>query len=152
MSGDLGAEVVVRAAAATLEKYADIELLLVGDESELQDLVTRIVGDSRRLHIEHASEVVAMSEAPADALRKKKDSSMRVAINLVKQGRADACVSSGNTGALMATAKFVLKMLPGIDRPAIIVEIPSIGGSLHMLDVGANTQATTEHLFQYAMM
>ena len=152
MSGDLGAEVVVRAAAATLEKYADIELLLVGDESELQDLVTRIVGDSRRLHIEHASEVVAMSEAPADALRKKKDSSMRVAINLVKEGRADACVSSGNTGALMATAKFVLKMLPGIDRPAIIVEIPSIGGSLHMLDVGANTQATTEHLFQYAMM
>ena len=152
MSGDLGAEVVVRAAAATLEKYADIELLLVGDESELQDLVTRIVGDSRRLHIEHASEVVAMSEAPADALRKKKDSSMRVAVNLVKEGRADACVSSGNTGALMATAKFVLKMLPGIDRPAIIVEIPSIGGSLHMLDVGANTQATTEHLFQYAMM
>ena len=85
----------MRAAAATLEKYADIELLLVGDESELQDLVTRIVGDSRRLHIEHASEVVAMSEAPADALRKKKDSSMRVAINLVKEGRADACVSSG---------------------------------------------------------
>jgi glycerol-3-phosphate acyltransferase PlsX len=156
MSGDLGAEVVVRAAGATLEKYTDIELLLVGDEAELQDLVTRIVGrnvgDSRRLHIVHASEVVAMSEPPTDALRKKKDSSMRVAINLVKDGRADACVSSGNTGALMATAKFVLKMLPGIDRPAIIAEIPTTGNSLHMLDVGANTQATTEHLFQYALM
>jgi glycerol-3-phosphate acyltransferase PlsX len=152
MSGDLGAEVVVRAAGATLEKYTDVELLLVGDESELQDLVTRIVGDSRRLHIVHASEVVAMSEPPADALRKKKDSSMRVAINLIKDGRADACVSSGNTGALMATAKFVLKMLPGIDRPAIIVEIPTIAKPLHMLDVGANTQATTEHLFQYALM
>ena len=152
MSGDLGAEVVVRAAASTLEKYTDIELLLVGDESELQDLVTRIVVDRQRLHIVHASEVVAMSEAPADALRKKKDSSMRVAINLVKDGRADACVSSGNTGALMATAKFVLKMLPGIDRPAIIVEIPTVAKPLHMLDVGANTQATTEHLFQYAMM
>ena len=152
MSGDLGAEVVVRAAASTLEKYANVELLLVGDESQLQDLVTRIVGDSQRLHIVHASEVVAMSEAPADALRKKKDSSMRVAINLVKDGRADACVSSGNTGALMATAKFVLKMLPGIDRPAIIVEIPTVANPLHMLDVGANTQATTEHLFQYAMM
>ncbi len=152
MSGDLGAEVVVRAAASTLEKYTDIELLLVGDESELQDLVTRIVGNSQRLHIVHTSEVVAMSETPADALRKKKDSSMRVAINLVKDGCADACVSSGNTGALMATAKFVLKMLPGIDRPAIIVEIPTVANPLHMLDVGANTQATTEHLFQYAMM
>jgi glycerol-3-phosphate acyltransferase PlsX len=93
-----------------------------------------------------------MSEAPADALRKKKDSSMRVAINLVKSGDADACVSAGNTGALMATAKFVLKMLPGIDRPAIITELPAKGGSLHMLDLGANTQGSAEHLFQYAVM
>jgi glycerol-3-phosphate acyltransferase PlsX len=93
-----------------------------------------------------------MSESPADALRKKKDSSMRVAINLVKSGDADACVSAGNTGALMATAKFVLKMLPGIDRPAIIAELPAIGGSLHMLDLGANTQGSADHLFQYAVM
>ena len=93
-----------------------------------------------------------MSEAPAEALRKKKDSSMRVAINLVKEGAADACVSAGNTGALMATAKFVLKMLPGIDRPAIIAELPAMGGTVHMLDLGANTQATAEQLFQYAVM
>ena len=152
MSGDLGAEVVVRAAAATLERYANIELILVGDSRELSDLVMRIVGDDRRLRIEHASEVVGMSEAPADALRKKKDSSMRIAINLVKSGDADACVSAGNTGALMATAKFVIKMLPGIDRPAIIAELPATGGSLHMLDLGANTQGSADHLFQYAVM
>ncbi|MBT8088967.1 MAG: phosphate acyltransferase PlsX [Gammaproteobacteria bacterium] len=152
MSGDLGAEIVVRAAAATLQKYANLDLILVGDEVELRDLVTRIVGQGPRLRIQHASEVVAMSEPPADALRKKKDSSMRVAINLVKSGDADACVSAGNTGALMATARFVLKMLPGIDRPAIITELPAKGGSLHMLDLGANTQGSAEHLFQYAVM
>jgi len=152
MSGDLGAEVVVRAAAATLQKYANIELLLVGDQSELQDLVTRIVGDNPRLRIVHASEVVQMSEPPAEVLRKKKDSSMRVAINLVKEGKADACVSSGNTGALMATSKFVLKTLPGISRPAFITELPAKSGSLHMLDLGANTEASPEQLFQFAMM
>ena len=152
MSGDLGAEVVVRAANASLQKNASLELLIVGDESELRGHVTRIIGDEPRLTIVHASEVVAMSESPADALRKKKDSSMRVAINLVKEGRANACVSAGNTGALMATAKFVLKMLPGIDRPAIITELPAKGGTLHMLDLGANTVCTAEHLFQFAVM
>ena len=152
MSGDLGAEVVVRAAAATLRKYRNLELILVGDGDVLHGLVDGIIGSDSRLRIEHASEVVGMSEAPADALRKKKDSSMRVAINLVKEGAADACVSAGNTGALMATAKFVLKMLPGIDRPAIIAELPAMGGTVHMLDLGANTQATAEQLFQYAVM
>jgi len=152
MSGDLGTEVVVRAASATLDKYANIELKIVGDQVELQDLVTRIIGENSRIQIVHASEVVQMSEPPIDALRKKKDSSMRVAINLVKDGSADACVSSGNTGALMATAKFVLKTLPGIDRPAFITELPAKGGSLHMLDLGANTQASASQLFQYAMM
>jgi len=152
MSGDLGAEVVVRAAAATLEKYTNIELIIVGEQAELQDLVTRIIGQNSRLRIVHASEIVEMSEPPAEALRKKKDSSMRVAINLVKDGSAAACVSSGNTGALMATSKFVLKMLPGINRPAFITELPAKSGTLHMLDLGANTHATAEQLFQYAMM
>ncbi len=152
MSGDLGAEVVVRAANATLDKHSGLELILVGDEVELQDLVTRIVGEQPRLSIVHASEVVAMSESPVDALRKKKDSSMRIALNLVKAGAAEACVSAGNTGALMATAKYVLKMLPGIDRPAIITELPAIGGTLHMLDLGANTLCSAEHLFQFAVM
>jgi len=152
MSGDLGAEVVVRAAHRALHKHAKLKLLIVGDEEELRGHIMRIIGDEPRLSIVHASEVVAMSESPADALRKKKDSSMRVAINLVKEGKADACVSAGNTGALMATAKFVLKMLPGIDRPAIITELPAKGGSLHMLDLGANTLCTAEHLFQFAVM
>lgn len=152
MSGDLGAEVVVRAAAATLEKYRNVELILVGDERRLNELCDGMIRDGSRLRIQHASEVVEMSEPPADALRRKKDSSMRVAINLVKDGAAAACVSAGNTGALMATAKFVLKMLPGIDRPAIVAEIPTLHGSLHMLDLGANTYATSEQLFQYAVM
>jgi glycerol-3-phosphate acyltransferase PlsX len=152
MSGDLGAEVVVRAANAALNDHTGLELILVGDEPELRDLVTRIIGEQSRLSIVHSSEVVEMSDSPVDALRKKKDSSMRVAIDLVKSGSAEACVSAGNTGALMATAKFVLKMLPGIDRPAIITELPAMGGTLHMLDLGANTQCSAEHLFQFAVM
>jgi glycerol-3-phosphate acyltransferase PlsX len=152
MSGDLGAEVVVRAAYQALQKRVNLDLILVGDEEELQGHVTRIVGNEPRLSIVHASEVVEMSDAPIDAMRNKKDSSMRVAINLVKDGKAHAVVSAGNTGALMATAKFVLKMLPGIDRPAIIAELPAKGGSLHMLDLGANTLCTAEHLFQFAVM
>ena len=152
MSGDLGAEVVVRAANASLELHPNLELILVGDEAELKDLAIRIVGDNKRLSIKASTEVVGMSEGPADALRKKKDSSMRVAINLVKDSTAQACVSAGNTGALMATAKFVLKMLPGIDRPAIIAELPSIATSVHMLDLGANTLVSAEQLFQFAVM
>ena len=152
MSGDLGAEVVVRAAFQVLQKNAAIELIVVGDHDELQRHITAIVGTEPRLTVQHAGEVVGMSESPVDALRKKKDSSMRVAINLVKEGRAQACVSAGNTGALMATAKYVLKMLPGIDRPAIITELPAKGGSLHMLDLGANTLCSADHLFQFAVM
>jgi glycerol-3-phosphate acyltransferase PlsX len=152
MSGDLGAEVVVCAAKTCLDSHPRLRLLLVGDEDELTSLVTQIVGSEPRLEIHASSEVVAMSDAPVDALRKKKNSSMRIAVNLLKEGRAGACVSAGNTGALMATAKFVLKMLPGIDRPAIIAELPAIGGTVHMLDLGANTSSDPEQLFQFAVM
>ncbi len=152
MSGDLGAEVVVRAAAATIRKYENVNLILVGDETVLAGMVERFVDDASRIEIQHASEIVEMSEPPADALRRKKDSSMRVAINLVKEGVADGCVSSGNTGALMATSKFVLNTQKGIDRPVFIAELPAKGGSLHMLDLGANTQATAQQLFQFAVM
>ncbi len=152
MSGDLGAEVVVRASVASLAKHPDLELVLVGDEQELERLVSTHAADSDRIRIVATTEVVEMSEPPADALRKKKDSSMRVAINLVKEGSADACVSAGNTGALMATAKFVLKMVPGIDRPAIVTELPSKIDSFYMLDLGANAMCTADHLFQFAVM
>ena len=152
MSGDRGAEIVVRAAKSSLDLHPNLELILVGDAIELEQLVDSIIGANSRVRIQAASEVVGMSEPPAEALRRKKDSSMRVAINLVKDGVAHACVSAGNTGALMATSKFVLKMLPGIDRPAIIAELPAIGGSVHMLDLGANTVCTPEQLFQFALM
>lgn len=152
MSGDLGAEVVVRAARASLENHPNLRLVLVGDTEELTGHITRIVGEEKRLTVRHSTEVVEMSEPLVDALRKKKDSSMRVAINMVKEGSAQAVVSAGNTGALMATAKYVLKMLPGIDRPAIIAELPSIGGTVHMLDLGANTVGSPEQLFQFAVM
>ncbi len=152
MSGDLGAEVVVRAAKLCLDRHPNLRLILVGDDETLVRYVTGIVGDEPRLSIHGCSEIVEMSEPPVDALRRKKDSSMRVAIDLVKEGRAQACVSAGNTGALMAIAKFVLKMLPGIDRPAIIAELPAIGGTVHMLDLGANTVNDPEQLFQFALM
>ncbi len=152
MSGDLGAEVVVRAAASALRTHDSLDLILVGDEAQISALVDAHIPDKSRIRVQHASEVVTMTDAPADAVRRKKDSSMRVAINLVKAGEAQAVVSAGNTGALMATAKFVLKMLPGIERPAILAELPSIEGSLHMLDLGANTSATPEQLFQFAVM
>jgi len=152
MSGDLGPEVVVHAASVCLEKHSGLRLVLVGDEGILTGMVSRIIGSNNRLTIHHASEVVGMSETPVDALRRKKNSSMRVAIDLVKDGAAQACVSAGNTGALMATAKFVLKMLPGIDRPAIIAELPAIGGTVHMLDLGANTISDSQQLYQFAVM
>jgi len=105
-----------------------------------------------RLRVVHASEVVEMDESPALALRGKKDSSMRVAINLVKNGEADACVSAGNTGALMAISRFVLKMLPGIERPAICAPLPTTKGHTHMLDLGANVDCAPEHLLQFGIM
>lgn len=150
MGGDHGVEVAVPAALSMLRKQPDLEILLVGQSAA----ITGVLGNEshERLHIHEASQVVCMDEQPADALRKKKDSSMRVAINLVKEGVADACVSSGNTGALMATARFVLKTLPGIDRPAIMAIVPTKKGRTYMLDLGANSQCTAEHLFQFAVM
>ncbi|CAI8856944.1 putative phosphate acyltransferase [Methylococcus capsulatus] len=153
MGGDHGPKVVVPAALDSLEQNPSLRLVLVGDESVLREYLKdtrRRFGDRLRVH--HASEVVEMHDQPSKALRNKKDSSMRVAIDLVKQGDADACVSAGNTGALMAIAKFVLKTLPGIDRPAIIAAVPSMTGHTHVLDLGANVDCTAEHLYQFAVM
>jgi glycerol-3-phosphate acyltransferase PlsX len=153
MGGDYGLPIVVPAAVAALKKYNDIVLILVGDKDKIQaELIKNSVTLNDRLKIKHASQVVEMDEAPAIALRGKKDSSMRVAINLVKSGDANAAVSAGNTGALMATARFVLKMLPGIDRPAICSSIPSEHGYSHVLDLGANVDSSAEHLYQFAVM
>ncbi|HEX5339346.1 MAG TPA: phosphate acyltransferase PlsX [Gammaproteobacteria bacterium] len=151
MGGDHGPSVVIPAALSMLAKYAYLRVILVGDTKTLE---SRLAGNTygERLLIYHASQVVQMDELPSQALRGKKDSSMRVAINLVKEGIADACVSAGNTGALMATARFVLKTLPGIDRPAICALIPSHGGYTHMLDLGANADCTPAQLFQFGVM
>jgi len=153
MSGDHGHPVVVRAARLALAEHPELRLILVGDETRLKpSLAANHLAGESRVSLQHASEVVEMDELPSRALRNKKDSSMRVAINLVKEGRAQACVSAGNTGALMATARFVLKMLPGIDRPAIITAIPSVAGHTYMLDLGANAECSAEQLFQFAVM
>ncbi|MEX0615128.1 MAG: phosphate acyltransferase PlsX [Methylophaga sp.] len=153
MGGDHGPQVVIPAAISALQKHHDVELILVGDETTLQAaLAQQNPADKARLHIHHASQIVAMDESPQTALRSKKDSSMRVAINLVKEGEAAACVSAGNTGALMATARFVLKTLPGIERPAIVTALPTMKGHTYVLDLGANVDSSAEHLVQFALM
>ncbi len=151
MGGDHGVDVTVPAALDYLASDPDVSLILVGREDVLR---AKLHGASmgERLRIHPASEEVGMNELPSKVLRNKKDSSMRVALDLVKAGEADACVSAGNTGALMATARFVLKMLPGIDRPAIISALPSLNGRTYVLDLGANVDCSSDNLFQFAVM
>jgi len=153
MGGDFGPDVTVLAAQKALKAFKDIELVLVGQQDVLQIHLDNLgLQNEPRLSIHHASEIVGMDESPALALKKKKDSSMRVAINLVKDGVVGACVSAGNTGALMATSKYVLKTIPGISRPAICTSLPTMKGHTHMLDLGANIDCTAEHLLQFAVM
>jgi phosphate acyltransferase len=153
MGGDFGPSVTVPAALRFIDAHDDAHVLLVGAADAIEAALAGARADQRaRIDIQPASQVVAMDEPPADALRKKKDSSLRVAINLVKEGRADACVSAGNTGALMAIARFVLKTLPGIDRPAIASQLPTRKGVVTALDLGANVNCTVEQLVQFAAM
>jgi len=152
MGGDHGPSVTIPASIDALSKYDQLHIILVGDQELIQTELQKNKYTNTRLSIQHASEVVEMDESPQSALKNKKDSSMRVAINLIKEEKAQACVSAGNTGALMATARYVLKMLPGIDRPAIASSLPSQKGTTYMLDLGANTDCTAENLLQFAVM
>jgi glycerol-3-phosphate acyltransferase PlsX len=153
MGGDHGPSITVPAALAVLRSAPQLHITLVGKADVLQPLIAaQALEFGARLHVRDAAEVVTMDERPQDALRKKKNSSMRIAINMVKSGEAQACVSAGNTGALMATARFVLKTLPGIDRPAILSRIPAHHGHTLMLDLGANADCLPEHLLQFAVM
>lgn len=153
MGGDHGPAITVPGALAALRIQSDLNLVLVGQRAVLEKELARHAGaEGGRLRIHDASQVVGMDEPPAQALRGKKDSSMRVAINLVKSGDAQAVVSAGNTGALMATARFVLKTLPGIDRPAIITAFPTVHGHVHILDLGANVDSTPDQLLQFGIM
>lgn len=154
MGGDHGVSVTVPAAVAIANKFPTVHLLLVGDSATIEHALKSHTYDHARISIQHASQQVAMDESPTHALRSKKDSSMRVAINLVKEKRAEACVSAGNTGALMATAHFVLKTVPGVDRPAIVSRFPTYDKqkSVRLLDLGANVDSSAQNLLQFAVM
>ncbi|AVZ78941.1 phosphate acyltransferase PlsX [Zoogloeaceae bacteirum Par-f-2] len=153
MGGDHGPLVTVPAALAFLRSHPDARVVLVGQPDALGPALgnaAAVFGERLRVH--PASQVVGMDEAPQAAMKNKKDSSMRVAINLVKEGEAQAAVSAGNTGALMAIARFVLKTLPGIDRPAIATVLPTRQGRTYVLDLGANVDCSPEHLLQFGIM
>ncbi|CAB5504223.1 Phosphate:acyl-ACP acyltransferase PlsX (EC [Bathymodiolus thermophilus thioautotrophic gill symbiont] len=153
--GDYGIPTTIVAGIKALGAFLDLHLVFVGDQSSIQaelDKHPHAKKYAKRFSVTHASETIAMHESPSIALRKKKDSSMRVAINLVKDGATDACVSAGNTGALMAISRFVLKTIKGIDRPAIMGRMPTMGGHIHMLDLGANVDSKPEALLEFAIM
>jgi len=154
MGGDFGPDVTVPACVSLLEENHDVSLVLTGDQSVLIPMMAQYSSElCQRIKIHHTSEVVEMDESPSSALRNKKDSSLRVALNLLLAGDVDACVSAGNTGALMATAKFVLKMIPGISRPAILTRMPTESGAItRVLDLGANVDSSAEQLVQFAIM
>ncbi len=152
MGGDIGVAVCVPAGLTLARQRHELSLILVGQTEKIEPLLQGFEDIESRVRIVDAREVVGMDESPADALRKKKNSSLRFAIDLVRRGEADACVSAGNTGALMATGRFVLKTLPGISRPAIMTAVPTMQGHAHMLDLGANTNCSPENLFQFAVM
>lgn len=153
MGGDHGPHVTVPAALRVLEHDPRLRVVLVGLEGAIAaELKRSAAALDARCRVLHAPEVVEMDEPPANALRNKKSSSMRMAIDLMKSGEANACVSAGNTGALMAIARFVLKTLPGIERPAIASVLPTLKGRTYVLDLGANVDCTAEHLLQFAIM
>jgi len=152
MGGDFGPKITIPASLKFLKSHPDTNIILVGNKPLISKLLKNKGKFLDRLSILHTTEVVKMDESPQSALKNKKQSSMRLAINQVKEGQAKAVVSAGNTGALMATGRFVLKMLPGIDRPAIASFIPNQSGMTCMLDLGANSDCTTHHLVQFAIM
>lgn len=153
--GDFGFPVTVNAGLQALNLYKNLNINFVGDKASIEREIKKQKDYKlllNRVAITHTNEVVEMNDSISNALRRKKNSSMRIAINLVKEKKVDACVSAGNTGALMAISNFVLKTIPGIDRPAIMGNIPTIKGNTHMLDMGANIDAKKEHLLQFATM
>jgi len=156
MSGDCGPSVSVPAALGVAREFPDVRFSLIGRQPDLERQLELCLGRGAakpgNVDCLFAAQVVEMTDHPREALRRKKDSSMRRALDLVKAHEANACVSAGNTGALMAMAHFVLKMLPGVERPAIVSMIPSRGGHTYMLDLGANASCTPEQLCQFAVM
>ena len=150
MSGENDPDASILGALDLLSSREDIKLILVGDSESIQNKITN--ADQNRIEIIHTDEIIEMDDSPLDALRKKKNSSMRVAIDLVRDKKAQACISSGNTGALLAISKNSLKTIPTIDRPALMTSIPTKIGFVYILDLGANTLCSAEQLTQFALM
>ena len=153
MGGDFGPRLVVPACVKSLTEYPALHLVLVGDRSIIESVLARLPQvDYSRLTVQHAAEAVAMDDLPVHALRQKPDSSMRIALQLLRDKQVQACVSAGNTGALMVLAKHVLKSFTSIDRPAMMTALPTQSGETHLLDLGANVDVSAEQLVQFALM
>jgi glycerol-3-phosphate acyltransferase PlsX len=152
MSGDLGPRVAISAAQKFATLFSDVDLLLVGDESRLLPLLSKQKTLHTRVSVLHAADVVAMDDDPLYVLRNKKDSSMWLSLEQLRSGAVDACVSAGNTGALLAMAKYLIKTFPGLERPAICKSMPVEGGVTYLLDLGANINCTAEQLHQFGRM
>lgn len=152
MSGDLGPRVAILASQKFVTQFPDVDLLLVGNEHQLLSLLPNPQKLHKHITLVHATDVVSMHDDPLLALRQKKDSSMWVALDLLRNNDVDACVSAGNTGALLAIAKFLIKTFPGIERPAISKSMPVDKGLTYLLDLGANINCSPEHLYQFALM
>lgn len=156
MGGDQGIPTTLPASLACLERHDDITLIMVGDVDAARRQFGHMLDEhaevQKRLEWKHAPEKVEMSDKPAFALRARKKSSMRIAVDMVREGDADAVVSAGNTGALLAISRYVLRTLPGVERPALIAALPTAGAPCHMLDLGANIDCRADHLFQFAVM
>jgi len=153
MGGDFGPPVIIPAAFLALEKYPSLKLILVGEAEQLSQLISSQQSDfTDRLQVIHSINDISMADKPSSALRKKKDSSMALALETVSNGSSQACVSAGNTGALMALSRFYLKMIPGVDRPAITTTIPTETGHTRLLDLGANVDCSAQQLYQFALM
>jgi phosphate acyltransferase len=151
MGGDYGPAVVVEGAVTAAREFG-ATVILIGDKAAIEREVARLGAESRAIEVRHASQVVGMGESPSQALRRKRDSSLRVAAQLVKDGEAAAFVSAGNTGAAMAIAMFVIGVLPGVDRPALAAVLPNLRRFTVLLDVGANVDPKPAHLLQFAVM
>ena len=152
MSGDLGPHVAIWAAQKFTATFADVDIVLVGNEQQLLASSSVKNLSRQRISILNATDIVAMDEDPLHALRHKKNSSMWLAIESLNKNFADACVSAGNTGALLAMGKYLLKTFPGLERPAICKAMPVEQGQTYLLDLGANTNCTAENLYQFAIM
>lgn len=153
MGGDHGAPVVLPAIAHILRDFPQVTILAFGHAEIMRTACAQMdLAESPRLQLHPSEQVVDMDESPLSALRNKRKSSMALAINAVREGKADACVSAGNTGALVALSRYLLKTLPGIDRPAIITALPTQKNPVHLLDMGANVDCEATHLIQFAQM